>query len=98
MGYAKGVREGHATGGLGDSIIEALDNLQAKKIKSWYDAFSSLKEARKAAGKLWHCTDIVGHIIGTVVQDEFRCEKKPCTMAQISRVLLADLKAADLAR
>jgi len=98
MSYPKGVRAGHATGGLGDSIIEALDDLQAGKIKNWFDAFSSLKEARKAAGKLWHCTDIVGHTMGAIVQDEFHLEKKPFTMAQISRVLLADLKAVGLAR
>lgn len=98
MSYAKGVIGGHATGDLTYVIVEALDNLQTGKIKEWYDDFSSLKEARIAAGRLWHCTDVVGYTMGVIVQDVFRLENRPNTMAQISRVLLADLKAVDLVK
>jgi hypothetical protein len=68
--------------------------LQSGRIKKWYDAFNSHKEARLAVGKLWHCTDILGSHIRSIAKDEFHLEKEPFTYAQLSRVLLNDMKAA----
>ncbi len=94
LGYAKGVQGGHAGGHLTEPIIEALDDLQSGRIKKWYDAFNSHDDARMAAGKLWHCTDILGSHIRSIVQDEFHLEKEPFTYAQLSRVLLNDMRTA----
>jgi hypothetical protein len=92
MGYAKGVRAGHAGGHLREPLLEALD-----EPRHWFDYFGSRLAARRHVGKLWHCTDILpGFARDTVLaildlDVGLEQVEPPYTYGQLVRRLIRDL-------
>jgi hypothetical protein len=75
MGYAHGVRRGHAGGHLRQPVEDIVEALY-KGDRSWWevsggnsDPFDSAEDAYKHLGRLWHCTDIVPNDIRSLAED-----------------------------
>jgi len=95
MGYANGVRAGHAAAHLRDPMNAALEDAAYSHGREWWTAWGSRESARELVGKLWHCTDVVprstrqaaSEVLG--LNDEWAVG----TYAQLSRRLRADLQS-----
>jgi hypothetical protein len=95
MGYATGVRWGHAGGHLRDPVCEAVERGYASRgMDPWWRAFGSREAARAHVGKLWHCTDIVDGLTRQMAVDVLGLDHdgEVMTYARLARLLVADLK------
>ena len=59
MGYAKGVRAGHASGRLREPVFELLDSILSGDERWWEPTFRSADAAYRHLGLLWHSRDVL---------------------------------------
>jgi hypothetical protein len=92
MGYARGVRRGHAGGHLRQPVEDIVETLY-KKDRRWWDVdagngdpFDSAAAVYKHLGRLWHCTDTVPNTIRSLAEDILG-EGNYFTYAQLVRAL-----------
>ncbi len=93
MGYAKGVRRGHAGGHLRqpvDDLVEAL----CDGVSRWWEVddgdgvpFGTPAAAYRHLGRLWHCTDVVPADIRQAAEDLVGDGPPPWTYARLVRAL-----------
>ncbi len=91
MGYAKGIRQGHAGGHLREPALEIVDALERPDCEWWsaatYDGqpFGSAEAVYDHLGRLWHCTDVVPGFYRTSV--EIVTGRTVGTYAQLARAV-----------
>ena len=104
MGYARGVRGGHAGGHLREPLIELVEALASDEPDWWPvdsgngELFDSPQAAYAHLGRLWHSVDVVPSDVrqfacDLLAEDE---ESQPYTYGQLVRrlrPLIADLTA-----
>ena len=90
MGYAKGVRFGHAGGHLREPVLALLEAIVADDPR-WWDVddgnggpFSSPEAAYRHLGRLWHCRDCVPGTYRSIAVD-LGAEEEPFTYASLVR-------------
>ena len=93
MGYAQGVRYGHAGGHLREPVLELVEALRWDP-ERWWDVadvegepFQSPGAAYDFLGRLWHCTDIVPSSTRTIALSMLGEDRLVTTYAQLVREL-----------
>ena len=93
MGYAKGVRLGHAGGHLRGPVCDLVEALYARDPRWWEVEdgdgvpFASPAAAHEHLGRLWHCSDIVPSDIRRAAEDIVGSELHLWTYAALVHAL-----------
>ena len=93
MGYAHGIRAGHAAGHLREPAIAIVEALYSGESDWWAvegpeGPLASPREAYDHLGRLWHCRDIVPSWVRETVHWLSGLEDRPVwTYGQLSRAL-----------
>jgi hypothetical protein len=90
MGYAKGVRLGHAEDHLREPVLALLKAIGADEPRWWQvedgdgEPFSSPEAAYRHLGRLWHCRDVVPGTYRSIAVD-LGADPEPFTYGSLVR-------------
>ena len=75
MGYARGVRGGHAGGHLREPALDLVEAIWHRDANWWQvdagdgEPFTSPEAAYRHLGRLWHCSDTVPSTYRSLAED-----------------------------